>query len=182
MSPPPWGAVDSWDFSTAPPHGRDGNCNILVEPRSSTWHSIAVEFRFDPAWRSIARNALSRFAGDPERGRPSSIWGGRLVRERGVGGLPRFQPLWGGELEAFRVLNLSGRAVRYLPRSDTFRIGCPASPGAGMGIGAAGTRRRSFRSTRNALRRVGAANSRLRLERGDGPFGSEARRFAASDL
>ena len=51
-----------------------------------------------------------------------------------------------------------------------------------MGIGAAGTRGLPFRSTRNALRRVAAANSRLRLERGNGPFGSEARRFAASDL
>ncbi len=60
--------------------------------------------------------------------------------------------------------------------------GSPASPGAGMEIGAAGTRWRSFRSTRNALRRVAAANSRRSLERGYGPFGSEARRFAASNL
>ena len=45
-----------------------------------------------------------------------------------------------------------------------------------MGIGGAGSCRRSFRSTRNALRRVAAANSRRSLERGNGPFGSEARR------
>ena len=103
----------------------------------------------------------------PRPAKPGTLFGQRLrlASKRSKHSDPRSP---GGSRLRICALRLSEKVARLRRARGWYR-------------GVAGTRGRSFRSTRNALRRV-AAFEGFALERGNGPFGSEARRFAASNL